>query len=163
VSDVDSNALMASGLRVIGALQWCCRRSSTFAMCTNAAVDIMHFAARTRGEASPASDRERTNVKATSQGRQEGKQLRTTTGGRFLKNGIDAALDTVFEVESFEFDEQSHYSSAFTRTPISCVPAHKAKAPALQRRSALQSPPPLVPGIAASGTSLQEPERVDVR
>jgi len=71
VSGIDSNELIASGLRVIGAFQCCCRRGPTVASCTNAAEKIVHFAARTRGEAPAPSDRERTNAEAASQGRQE--------------------------------------------------------------------------------------------
>jgi len=111
VSGIDSNELMASGLRVIGAFQWCCRRGRTVAICTNAVENIMHFAARSRGEASAASDRERTNAEAASQGRQEAKQRRTKTGGCLLRKAIDAAPDAVCEEESSEVDEQSHYSN----------------------------------------------------
>ena len=111
MSEIDSNELMAGGLRVIGAFQWCCRKGSAVAICTNAAENLMHFAARTRSEASAAADRERTNAEAASQGCQEGKQLRTKTGGCRLRKAIDAALDAIFQVEFCEVDEQSRYSN----------------------------------------------------
>ena len=102
---------MASGLRVIGGFQWGRRTGGTVADCTNVAENIMHFAQRTRGEASRASDRARRNTEGARQGRQEGKQLRTKTGRHLLGKAIDAAVDAVFEVESFEVDQQSHYSN----------------------------------------------------